>query len=270
MVAAAKLRRAQERAEAAEPYAERMDRMLSSVAASVAWSAGAPRLLSGTGSTDKQLLVVVSSDRGLCGGFNTSIVRFSRQFVQRVMAEGKSVQMLCVGRKAANVLQRAYGSRIIDTLEDISKPAPTYAAAAQIGARLTQMYEAEEFDVCTIVFNKFVSALTQTVTPHQIIPFPAPEAASDGEVGAAKAIYEYEPGEQEILEKLLPQNLSVQIYRALLQSFASEQGARMTSMDSATRNAGEMINSLTLRYNRTRQAAITTELIEIISGAEAL
>ena len=270
MVAAAKLRRAQEQAEAAEPYAERMNRMLSSVAASVAGSAGAPRLLSGTGSTDKQLLVVVSADRGLCGGFNTNIARYGRRFVQRVEGEGKRVQILCVGRKAANVLQRTHKSRIVDTFEGLSKPAPTYAAAVQVSTRLTQMYEAGEFDVCTIVFNKFVSALTQTVTPQQIIPFPVPEATAGNGVGGARASYEYEPDEQEILEKLLPQNLSVQIYRALLQSFASEQGARMTSMDSATRNAGDMINSLTLRYNRTRQAAITTELIEIISGAEAL
>ncbi len=269
MVAAAKLRRAQEQAEAAGPYAERMDRMLSSVAASFAGTDGAPTLLSGTGKTDKQLLVAVSADRGLCGGFNTNIARFSREFVQRVEGDGQSAQLLCVGRKAAGVLQRTYGSHIIETLEDVSKPVPTYAGAAQIGERLTQMYEAGDFDVCTIVYNKFVSALTQTVTPQQIIPFPLPEASTEAG-GGAKAAYEYEPDEKEILERLLPQNLSIQIYRALLESFASEQGARMTAMDSATRNAGDMINSLTLSYNRTRQAAITKELIEIISGAEAL
>ncbi len=270
MVAGAKLRRAQEQAEAAGPYAERMDRMLSSVAASVAGSDGAPKLLSGTGSQTKQLLVAVSGDRGLCGGFNTSIARYARQFVQQALNEGHEPQILCVGRKASGVLQRTHGSRIIDTLEDLSKPAPSYAGAVSIADRLTQLYDDGEFDVCTVVYNKFVSALTQTVTPQQIIPFPVPEAAVEEDAGATKAIYEYEPGEQELLEKLLPQNLSVQIYRALLESFASEQGARMTAMDNATRNAGEMINNLTLSYNRTRQAAITKELIEIISGAEAL
>ena len=270
MVAGAKLRRAQEQAEAAGPYAERMDRMLSSVAASVAGADGAPKLLAGTGGTNKQLVVAISADRGLCGGFNTNIARYARQFVQQADNAGQEPQILCVGRKAAGVLQRTHGSRIVDTLEDVSKPAPTYAAAARIAERLTQMFDAGEFDVCTVVYNKFVSALTQTVTPQQIIPFPLPEAADENEAGAAKAIYEYEPGEQEILEKLLPQNLSIQIYRALLESFASEQGARMTAMDNATRNAGDMINNLTLSYNRTRQAAITKELIEIISGAEAL
>ncbi len=270
MVAAAKLRRAQEQAQASGPYAERMDRMLSSVAASVVGSAGAPRLLVGTGRDDKQLLVVVSADRGLCGGFNTSIARDARQIVERVGGEGKSASLLCVGRKAAGTLQRWYGGRIVDTLEDVSRPSPSFAKAVEIAERLSKMFDAGDFDVCTIVYNKFVSALTQTVSPRQIIPFPLPEQAdTDGE-GGTKAVYEYEPDEAEILRRLLPQNLSVQIYRALLQSFASEQGARMTAMENATRNAGEMIDRLTLRYNRTRQAAITKELIEIISGAEAL
>lgn len=270
MVAAAKLRRAQEHAEAARPFAERMERMLGSVAGSVADSAGAPPLLSGNGKDDVHLLVLVSSDRGLCGGFNTNLARFMRTRIRALEADGKAVKVLFVGRKGFGQLRGDFGSRSIDVLEDVSKPTPTFAGAATIAERLADMFEAGEFDVCTVVYNKFVSVLEQDVTPLQLIPFSVPEAEEAPETKGPDASYEYEPDEETILSALLPRNLSVQIFRALLESFASEQGSRMTAMDNATRNAGDMIDRLTQNYNRTRQAFITKELIEIISGAEAL
>ena len=270
MVAAAKLRRAQEHAEAARPYAERMERMLGSVASSVADSVGAPPLLAGNGKDGVHLIVLVSSDRGLCGGFNTNLSRFMRQRMRELEADGKTLKVLCVGRKAFGQLKGELGSRVVDVLEDVSKPTPTFGGAAAIAERLTEMFDAGEFDVCTVVFNKFVSVLEQDVTPLQLIPFSVPEGEEVPEATGPEASYEYEPDEEVILSALLPRNLSVQIFRALLESFASEQGARMTAMDNATRNAGDMIDQLTQNYNRTRQAFITKELIEIISGAEAL
>ncbi len=273
MVAAAKLRRAQDHAEAARPFAERMERMLASVAKSAADSAGAPRLLAGTGKDDTHLLVVVSSDRGLCGGFNTTLSRFTRQRIRELESAGKTVKLLCVGRKVAGQIRGEFGSRIIDVLEDVSKPSPVFGGASAVAERLATMFEAGEFDVCTLIYNKFVSVLEQVVTPLQLIPFSAGEAAvaDDAEASTGTAAsYEYEPDEEAILAALLPRNLAVQMFRALLESFASEQGARMTAMDNATRNAGDMIDRLTQNYNRTRQAFITKELIEIISGAEAL
>lgn len=278
MVAAAKLRRAQEEAIAARPYSERMERMLGSLAESAAASGNAPPLLAGNGKDNIHLLIVMTTDRGLCGGFNGSIGRWTRQRIVALRAEGKEVKLLIVGRKGRGILRADFGDLIIDTLEDTARPAPRFETAAEIAERVRAMFEAGECDVCTIVYNKFVSALTQDVTPQQLIPFalPEPEDADaengDGEDSevANNAAYEYEPDEKEILTDLLPRNLSVQVFRAMLESFASEQGARMTAMDSATRNAGEMIDRLTIEYNRTRQAAITTELIEIISGAEAL
>ena len=274
MVAAAKLRRAQEEAIAARPYSERMERMLGSLAESAAASGNAPALLAGNGKDHTHLIVVMTTDRGLCGGFNGSIGRWTRQHIQSLRAEGKEVKLLIVGRKGRGILRADFGDMIIDTLEDTARPAPRFETAAEIAQRVRTMFEAGECDVCTIVFNKFISALTQEVTPQQLIPFALPEAeasddAADTDV-ASNAAYEYEPNEKDILTDLLPRNLSVQLFRAMLESFASEQGARMTAMDSATRNAGEMIDRLTIEYNRTRQAAITTELIEIISGAEAL
>jgi F-type H+-transporting ATPase subunit gamma len=270
MVAAAKLRRAQEQAEAARPYAERMERMLGSVAQSTAGSAGAPRLLAGSGADDVHLLVVATSDRGLCGGFNSTIVRGARQHIRSLLADGKTVKILCVGRKGRAQLLRDYGSLIVGGIDDIGRPHLSYGDAEAISTRLFEMFDAGEFDVCTVIYNKFQSAMTQIVTLQQLIPF-AVEAPEEAETPSApSAVYEYEPDETEILADLLPRNLSVQVFRALLENAASEQGARMTAMDNATRNAGDMIDRLTLNYNRTRQAMITKELIEIISGAEAV
>jgi F-type H+-transporting ATPase subunit gamma len=267
MVAAAKLRRAQEQAEAARPYAERMERMLGSLAASMAGQEGAPALLAGTGRDIAQLVVVMTSDRGLCGGFNSSIVRGARRLIADLQSGGKQVKVLCVGRKGRDQLRRDFGGLIIGTIEEIAKPRLTFESAGRVARRIAQMFEAGEFDVCTIIYNRFKSAMTQIVTTQQLIPFAGSGPAAETGTGAS---YEYEPDEGVILAELLPRNLSVQIYKALLENNASEQGARMTAMDSATRNAGDMINRLTINYNRTRQAYITKELIEIISGAEAL
>ena len=277
MVAAAKLRRAQEQAVAARPYAERMERMLGSLAQSVVGTAGAPRLLVGTGNSEAHLIIVGTSDRGLCGGFNSSIVRDARRMIRALEAEGKKVTILCVGRKGRDQLRRDFGGYIIDTIENIGRPRLEFAGAAAIAERVSAMLEEGAFDVATIVYSHFQSALTQVVTRQQLIPFVLPTPAEEqiGEAAPtetqdARAIYEYEPDEEDILSRLLPLNLAVQIYRALLENAASEQGSRMTAMDSATRNAGEMIDDLALHYNRTRQAQITKELIEIISGADAL
>ncbi len=270
MVAAAKLRRAQEQAEAARPYAERMDRMLGSLAAAAAGRPGAPAMLAGTGKDDVHLLIVATADRGLCGGFNTSIVRASRAHIRALRDQGKTVKILCVGKKGNDQLRREYRNSIIDVVNDIGKPSLTFADAGDVADKITRMYDAGEFDICTIVYNRFQSAMTQVVTQQQLIPFAPPEAKEGEEAAGADRLYEYEPEESEILDALLPRNISVQVYRALLENAASEQGARMTAMDSATRNAGDMIDSLSIQYNRARQAAITKELIEIISGAEAL
>ncbi|MGH6934326.1 MAG: F0F1 ATP synthase subunit gamma [Dongiaceae bacterium] len=267
MVAAAKLRRAQEQAEAARPYAERMERVLGSLAASMAGQEGAPALLAGTGGDAVHLVVVMTSDRGLCGGFNSSIVRGSRRVIRELLAAGKQVKVLCVGRKGRDQLRRDMGSLIVGAFEDIAKPRLNYDSAERVAGRITQMFEAGEFEVCTLIYNRFKSAMTQIVTVQQLIPF-AP-AAADGEAGAS-ASYEYEPDATVILAELLPRNMTVQVFKALLENNASEQGARMSAMDSATRNAGDMINRLTIFYNRSRQAYITKELIEIISGAEAV
>jgi len=274
MVAAAKLRRAQEQAEASRPYAQRMERMLGSLAAAAAGQAGAPKLLAGSGSEDTHLILVATADRGLCGGFNSSIVREARRRIRKLLDDGKTVKILCVGRKGRDQLRRDYGSMIIDTVEDVAKPSLSFDKAAAIGDRVVSLFEDGEFDVCTMIYAEFRSAISQIVTPQQLIPFALPEA-KDGEEeseenGLDGAIYEYEPGEEEILSALLPTNISIQIFKALLENAASEHGARMTAMDNATRNAGDMINNLTLIYNRTRQAAITGELIEIISAKEAM
>lgn len=272
MVAAAKLRRAQEQAEAARPYAERMERMVASLAAGLGDGAAAPALLAGAGREDTHLLVVATSDRGLCGGFNSSIVREARARIRALQDDGREVRLLCVGRKARAMLVRDYGGLIVETVEEVGRPRLGYGDAAAIAARLTALYDQGAFDVCTVIFNRFVSAIRQVVTVQRLIPFGAPEVAEPeaGAAGGAKAVYEFEPEEGEILAALLPLNLSVQVFRALLENGASEQGARMAAMDNATRNAGDMIDRLTLNYNRTRQAAITSELIEIISGAEAV
>ena len=265
MVAAAKLRRAQEQAEAARPYAERMERVLGSLAAGMAGRDDAPPLLVGTGREAKHLVVVMTSDRGLCGGFNSTIVRGARRLIRELLGKGRQVKVLCVGRKGRDQLRREFGPLIVATLEEVGRPRLGFAAADGVARRLILMFESGDFDLCTIVYNKFKSAMTQIVTVQQLVPF-----AGAAQTGAPQVVYEFEPDESEILAELLPRNLAVQVFRALLENAASEQGARMTAMDSATRNAGDMINRLTINYNRTRQAYITKELIEIISGAEAL
>jgi F-type H+-transporting ATPase subunit gamma len=268
MVAAAKFRRAQEQAVAARPYAERMARMLGSLAGAVSGGDG-PRLLVGTGSDKVHLVVVATSDRGLCGAFNSTIVRGARQLIRQLLSEGKTVKILCVGRKGRDQLRRDYGGRIVETIEEVGRRRLSFADAQRVADRILALFEAGEFDVCTLYYNRFKSAITQIVTRQQLVPFPI-EGVAAGADGEAKAIYEFEPDEAEILADLLPRNLAVQVYRALLENSASEQGARMTAMDNATRNAGDMIKRLTLQYNRQRQASITKELIEIISGAEAI
>jgi F-type H+-transporting ATPase subunit gamma len=268
MVAASRLRRAQEQAEAARPYAERMERVLGSLAGRMAGLPGAPPLLVGTGKDDRHLIVVATSDRGLAGGFNASILREARRRIREFEAAGKTVLILIIGRKGRDGLRRDYGAMIRDSLTEVGRRRLSFDEARDIAERILVLYEAGAFDVCTIIYNRFRSAMTQIVTVRQLIPFAAPTEAPDQ--ATAGAVYEFEPSEEEILAELLPKNLAVQIFTALLENAASEQGARMTAMDNATRNAGDMIDRLTLNYNRTRQAVITKELIEIISGAEAL
>ena len=272
MVAAAKLRRAQEQAEAARPYAERMDRMLGSLAASLQGRAGVSPMLAGTGDDRVHLLVAVTSDRGLCGGFNTSIVRRTRQMANELRDAGKTVRIVCVGRKGRDLLRRDWGDAIVASYTDIGRRRLGFEDADAVAGKVTEMFEAGEFDVCTMIYNRFKSVISQIVTAQQLIPFAPPESDADSGAGdcASAAVYSYEPDEAEILADLLPRNLAVQVFRGLLESAASEHGARMSAMDNATRNAGDMIKDLTLTYNRTRQAQITRELIEIISGAEAL
>jgi len=270
MVAASKLRRAQEQAEAGRPYAERMGRMLASLAANVQDSGNGPKLMSGTGADQVHLLIIISSDRGLCGAFNGSIVRESRRQILRLQSEGKTVKLLTVGRKARDQLRREFGSLIVETYEDVGRRKLSFADADMVAQKVLSLFDAGEFDVCSVIFNKFKSAISQIVTVQQLIPFAVEAQAEEATGDDVKPIYEFEPDEEQILAELLPRNLSIQVYRALLESAASEQGARMTAMDNATRNAGDMINKLTITYNRTRQAYITKELIEIISGAEAV
>ncbi len=266
MVAAAKLRRAQEQAEAARPYALRMGRMLGSLAASMTAGAGAPKLLAGTGADKMHLLVVATSDRGLCGGFNSTIVRLVRSDIRKLQAEGKTVKLLCVGRKGREQLRRDYANLIVGSIDELNRKRLSFADAKRVSDKVLAMFDAGEFDVCAFYYARFKSAISQIPTRLQLVPF-VPSEAPANDTGAS---YEYEPEEGEILEALLPRNLAVQVYGGLLENGASEQGARMSAMDSATRNAGDMIKKLTLNYNRSRQASITKELIEIISGAEAV
>ena len=266
MVAAAKLRRAQEQAEAARPYALRMGRMLGSLAASMTAGAGAPKLLAGTGADKVHLRVVATSDRGLCGGFNSTIVRLVRSDIRKLQAEGKTVKLLCVGRKGREQLRRDYANLIVGSIDELNRKRLSFADATRVSDKVLAMFDAGEFDVCAFYYARFKSAISQIPTRLQLVPF-LPSEAPANDTGAS---YEYEPEEGEILEALLPRNLAVQVYGGLLENGASEQGARMSAMDSATRNAGDMIKKLTLNYNRSRQASITKELIEIISGAEAV
>jgi F-type H+-transporting ATPase subunit gamma len=271
MVAGAKLRRAQEAAEAARPYAERMSRMLGSLAASLKGQAGASPLMVGNGKDKVHLLVVATSDRGLCGSFNTALVRRARVLARRLTAEGKTVKFLIIGRKGRDQLRRDYANAIVETISDVGKRQVRFAEADMIAEKIAKLFRDGAFDVCTLLYNRFKSAISIIPTEQQLIPFATP-AAGDAAPAAEgpRVSYEYEPDETEILAALLPRNLSIQIFRSLLESNASEHGARMTAMDNATRNASDMIGKLTLVYNRTRQAQITKELIEIISGAEAI
>jgi F-type H+-transporting ATPase subunit gamma len=269
MVAAAKLRRAQSAAEAARPYAERMEAVLANLATALQGREGGSPLMAGTGKDNVHLLVVATAERGLCGAFNSSIVRLARDHAYRLMNDGKQVKILCVGKKGFDQLKRLFASQIIEVIELRAVKQLTFKDAERIAQRILSLFADGQFDVATLFFSRFRSVISQIPTALQIIPAQIPETAP-AQVSLGGAVYEYEPDEADILTDLLPLNIATQILRALLENAASEQGARMSAMDNATRNAGDMIGRLTLRYNRTRQAMITKELIEIISGAEAL
>jgi len=270
MVAASKLRRAQEAAEAARPYAERMESVLAGLSSSAQDTPGSSPLLIGTGKQDVHLVIVATSERGLCGGFNTNIVKAARIHIGELLADGKTVKILCIGKKGFAVLRRDHGGRIIEVKDLSAVKQLGFADAQPIAQEVLAMFERGEFDVASLFYAKFQSVLVQVPTNQQLIPAPIAETDDDTADALGGAAYEYEPDEASILDDLLPRNVATQIYRGLLENAASEQGSRMTAMDNATRNAGEMIDSLTITYNRTRQANITKELIEIISGAEAL
>ncbi|MEC6999010.1 MAG: F0F1 ATP synthase subunit gamma [Pseudomonadota bacterium] len=267
MVAASKLRRAQEIAEAARPYAERMSLVLSNLSAGVAGQDCAPALLSGTGKEDTHLLVVATAERGLCGGFNASIAKLAKERALALKAEGKTVKILCIGRKGGDLLKRDFEDVMLETVTYQGLKSVGFEQAQNVATQILELFETEAFDVCSLYYSEFVNVITQNPKELQIIPAHLDE---DTTLDLGGASYDYEPEENEILDALLPRNISIQILRALLENAASEQGARMSAMDNATRNAGEMIDSLTITYNRSRQAQITKELIEIISGAEAL
>ena len=269
MVAAAKLRRAQEAAQAARPYAERMDGVLASIASKMADKQGASPLLVGTGKDQVHLLIVMTAERGLCGGFNSNIAKLARQDAQRLIGSGKTVKIFTVGRKGADNLRREFGKNIVERANFQGVKQLNFAHAEGVANKVMAMFEAGVFDVATLYFSEFKSVIAQKPTALQLIPAKIPEAKGEVTKGAS-AIHEYEPGEEEVLGYLLSRNISTQLFRGLLENAASEQGARMSAMDNATRNAGDMINKLTIKYNRQRQAQITKELIEIISGAEAL
>jgi F-type H+-transporting ATPase subunit gamma len=269
MVAASKLRRAQTQAEAARPYAQRMERMLGSLGANVAGSPTAPRLLVGSGKDQVHLLVAITGDRGLAGAFNSNIGRLTRNLARKLESEGKTVKIFAVGRKGRDFLRREMGSRVVGDINFAGKKMVSFADAQEIAAQVTSMLDAGAFDVCTLVYNRFASVISQIPTETRLIPAPLPEVKA-GDAAETKASYEFEPDEETILARLLPQNLAIQIYRALLENAAGFYSSQMTSMDNATRNAGDMIKRLSQNYNRARQANITRELIEIISGAEAL
>lgn len=279
MVAASKLKKAQDQAEKSQPYAKAMGEMLARVAAGVTVTNASPKLLIGTGSDQTHLLVVVTSDRGLCGGFNGNLVRLARNEILRLKADGKEAKIVTVGRKAKDLLKREFGGQIIKSFEGIGSGSRVqFSEANELTQFVLEQFEAGQFDICSLVYNNFISVLTQQPGTQQIIPFKLAETSNDnlnaekeeGESAKSSSPYAFEPEEEAILAQLLPRNLGVQMFRALLDSAAGEQAARMTAMDNATRNAGDKINDLNLEYNRARQAAITTELIEIISGAEAL
>ena len=271
MVAASKLRRSQEKAEAARPYSSRLEEMLSSLASSAASGEGIIKLLTGTGNDQNYVVVPVSADRGLCGGFNSSINRETFKLVKSLEGNGKKVQLMPVGKKSRDFFNRVMKYQIIESFVDLNVSSTGYESALNISNKLQELYFEGKFDKCILVFNKFKSAISQEVTQQQLIPLDVSNSEKEEEKeNSSNAIYDYEPDEETILKDLLPKNVSIQIFKVLLESDAGEQGARMAAMDNATRNAGEMIDSLTLKYNRTRQAFITKELIEIISGAESI
>ena len=272
MVAASKLRRSQEKAEAARPYSSRLEEMLASLASSAASGEGIIKLLTGTGNDQNYVVVPVSADRGLCGGFNSSINKETFRLVKSLEDDGKNVQLMPVGKKSRDFFNRVMKDKILESFADLNVSVNGYDAALQVSNKLQELYFDGKFDKCIIVFNKFKSAISQEVTQQQLIPLDVSNSSKEenAEDSSAKAIYDYEPDEETILKDLLPKNVSIQIFKVLLESDAGEHGARMAAMDNATRNAGEMIDSLTLKYNRTRQAFITKELIEIISGAESI
>ena len=271
MVAASKLRRSQEKAEAARPYSSRLEEMLSALASSAASGEGIIKLLTGTGNDQNYVVVPVSADRGLCGGFNSSINRETFKLVKSLEGNGKKVQLMPVGKKSRDFFNRVMKDQIIESFVDLNVSSTGYESALNISNKLQELYFDGKFDKCILVFNKFKSAISQEVTQQQLIPLDVSNSEKEEEKeNSSNAIYDYEPDEETILKDLLPKNVSIQIFKVLLESDAGEQGARMAAMDNATRNAGEMIDSLTLKYNRTRQAFITKELIEIISGAESI
>jgi F-type H+-transporting ATPase subunit gamma len=270
MVAAAKLRRAQQAAEAGRPYAQRLEGVMASLASRVVIGPQSPKLLAGTGRQDTHLLVVCTSDRGLAGAFNSNIVRAARKAADELQKQGKTVYFYLVGRKGRAVIQRLFPKQIVHQHDTSGIKQVSFADAQAIANDIVDRYTTDGIDVVHLFYARFQSALVQEPTQQQIIPVPMPQAGSANDQAGASAAVEYEPGEEEILAELLPRNIAVQIFRAMLENGASEQGSRMTAMDNATRNAGDMINRLSIQYNRTRQAAITTELVEIISGAEAL
>ena len=272
MVAASKLRRSQEKAEAARPYSARLEEMLASLASSAASGEGIIKLLTGTGNHQNYIVVPVSADRGLCGGFNSSINRETFKLVKSLQSDGKNVQLMPVGKKSRDFFNRVMKDQIVESFVDLNISNSGYESALKVSNKLQELYFDSKFDKCIIVFNKFKSAISQEVTQQQLIPLDVSDSSEEenADTTAAKAIYDYEPDEETILKDLLPKNVSIQIFKVLLESDAGEHGARMAAMDNATRNAGEMIDSLTLKYNRTRQAFITKELIEIISGAESI
>ena len=272
MVAASKLRRSQEKAEAARPYSSRLEEMLSSLASSAASGEGIIKLLTGTGNDQNYIVVPVSADRGLCGGFNSSINRETFKLVKSLEKDGKNVQLMPVGKKSRDFFNRVMNAQIVESFIDLNVSNTGYDSALQVSNKLQDLYFDGKFDKCILVFNKFKSAISQEVTQQQLIPLDLLESSKEDKEddNTAKAIYDYEPDEETILKDLLPKNVSIQIFKVLLESDAGEHGARMAAMDNATRNAGEMIDDLTLKFNRTRQAFITKELIEIISGAESI
>ncbi|MBD1132801.1 F0F1 ATP synthase subunit gamma [Pelagibacterales bacterium SAG-MED07] len=266
MVAAAKLRRAQESAEKGRPYSEKMNNVILNLSSGISDKENAPKLLSGTGNDKVHLCVVMTSDRGLCGGFNSNIIKKAKSYFSKILSEGKELKIITVGSKGNDQLKRMYGDKIIENISFKESKNANYFDADKVGKIVIDKFESSEFDICTIFYNQFKNVITQIPQAQQIIPL----NSEDSEENSSEESYEFEPDEDEILSNLLPKNISTQIFKAMLENSASEQGSRMSAMDNATRNAGEMVDKLTIQYNRSRQAAITKELIEIISGAESL